>query len=237
MKLVRLAALGGLLAVLVALVGVGLPEGASGSEGDPQPTRSITVTGSGSVRTVPDRAELSLGVTTQARTAAEALAENGSAMTKVIAAIKSAGVAAADIQTSSVSLFPRSSENDTAIVGYTAANTVTATIREIGTAGVVIDAAVKAGANQVSGPALSRSDVSSLYQQALKAAFADAQAKAATLATSGGVQLGRVLRIAEGSGGMPEPVPFAKAAADAGTPIESGTQTIEATVTVEFEVT
>src|SRR5262245_45332485 len=111
MKLVRLAVLGASLAVLVALVGVGLPEGASGSEGDPQPARSITVTGTGSVQTVPNRAGLSLGVTTQARGAAEALAANGAAMQKVIAAVRSAGVPAADIQTSSVSLAPRTSDD------------------------------------------------------------------------------------------------------------------------------
>src|SRR5262249_5903343 len=235
MKLVRLAALGATLVVLAALIGVGLPEGASGGGGDTQTARSMTVTGSGSVQTVPDRAELSFGVTTQARTAAEALAENASAMDKVVVAIRAAGVAAADIQTSSVSLSPRTTENGNAIVGYTASNTVSTTVRDIGRAGAVIDTAVKAGANEVSGPTLTRSDVSALYRQALKAAVADAHAKASTLAAAGGVQVGRVLRIVEGEASMPPPVPLAKTA-DASAPIEPGTQTIETSVTVEFEI-
>jgi uncharacterized protein YggE len=236
MKLVRLAVLGASLAVLVALVGVGLPEGASGSESDPQPARSITVTGTGSVQTVPNRAGLSLGVTTQARSAAEALAANGAAMQKVIAAVRSAGVPAADIQTSSVSLAPRTSDDGNTIVGYTATNTVSATIRSIDRAGAVIDLAVKAGANEVSGPMLTRSDQSSLYRQALEAAFEDAQAKASALAGSSGAQLGRVLRIVEGAGSTPAPMPLAKAAPDSGTPIEPGMQTLETSVTVEFEI-
>jgi hypothetical protein len=234
MKLVRLAALVASLAVLAALVGVGLPEGAHGSEGDTQPTRTITVTGSGSVQTTPNRAQLSFGVTTQAKSASEALAANGPAMQKVITAVRGAGVAAADIQTSSVSLTPRTSDNGT-IVGYTASNSVTATIRDLRRAGAVIDAAVKAGATDVAGPELSRSDVSALYQQALQAAFADAQAKASTLAASAGAQLGRVLRVDEGTTSMP-PVPAAKAAAESATPIEPGTQTVDASVTVQFEL-
>jgi uncharacterized protein YggE len=234
MKLVRLAALVASLAVLAALVGVGLPEGAHGSEGDTQPTRTITVTGAGSVRTVPNRAQLSLGVTTQAKTASAALAANGPAMQKVIAALRAAGVAAADIQTSSVSLTSRTSDSG-AILGYTASNSVTATIRDLRRAGVVIDAAVQAGATDVAGPNLSSSDVSVLYQQALKAAYADAQAKASTLAASAGAQLGRVLQLDEGTASSP-PVPAAKAAAESATPVEPGTQTVDASVTVEFEI-
>jgi uncharacterized protein YggE len=207
MKLVRLAALGAALAALVAFVGVGLPEGASGDDGVAQAERTITVTGTGSVTTVPDRAAMSFGVTTEGRTAAQALSENATQMQKVIDALKQAGVAPADIQTASVSLFPRTSDDGHVIVGYTASNIVTATIRALDTAGAVIDAAVAAGANEVSGPALTRSDQGSLYRQALRAAFADARAKAA-----------------------------AKAAEDSATPVEPGTQTLEAMVTVEFAV-
>jgi hypothetical protein len=234
MKLVRLAVLVASLAVLAALVGVGLPEGARGSESDTQPSRTITVTGAGSVATVPNRAQLSLGVTTQAKTASAALAANGPAMQKVIAALRAAGIAAADIQTSSVSLTPRTSDSG-AILGYTASNSVTATIRDLRRAGVVIDAAVQAGATDVAGPNLSSSDVSALYQQALKAAFADAQAKASTLAASAGAQLGRVLQLDEGTTSSP-PVPAAKSMAESATPVEPGTQTVDASVTVEFDI-
>ena len=105
---------------------------------------------------MPNRAAFSFGVTTQAKSAAAALNGNNSEMRKVIDAIKRAGVAARDVQTSSVSLSPRYSQNGEDIVGYTASNTVNATIRSISRSGAVIDAAVGAGANQVYGPSFTR---------------------------------------------------------------------------------
>ena len=138
-----------------------------------------------------------------------------------------------DVQTSSVSLSPRYSQNGEDIVGYTASNTVNATIRSVSRSGAVIDAAVGAGANQVYGPTFTRSDEAVLYRRALSAAVANARRKAQTLAGAAKVRLGPVRSIVESSVG---PIPIAeKAAADAvGTPIEPGTQRIEASVTVEF---
>ena len=135
---------------------------------------------------------LSFGVTTQAKTAAAALSANSDDMTKVIQALKDAGVAAADLQTSSVSLSPNTSQDGTQIVGYTASNSVSATIKDIGKAGALIDAAVAAGANQVGGPFLSVSDTDGLYRSALKKAVVDAKAKAQALADAAGLTLGAV---------------------------------------------
>jgi uncharacterized protein YggE len=198
--------------------------------------KSITVSGSGRVSTVPDRAELSFGVTTQARTASAAMRENAAAMTKVIAALKDAGVAAADIQTQFVEVSPRTNDNGDAIVGYTASNSVSASVRTLANVGAVIDAGVEAGANTVSGPNLTRSDSASLYLRALRAAIADARAKAQAIAAASHVKLGRVVMVVEGSS---SPVPFTadKAAnAPASTPVEPGTQFIVAAVTVTFAV-
>ncbi len=227
----RVLALGGMAALAVVAVG-----GASGAAGESSATgsavRSITVTGSGAALSVPNRAAFSFGVTTQAKTASAALNGNNNEMRKVIDAIKRAGVAARDVQTSSVSLSPRYSQNGEDIVGYTASNTVNATIRNVSRSGAVIDAAVGAGANQVYGPTFTRSDETVLYRRALSAAVANARGKAQTLAGAAKVRLGAVRSIIESSAG---PVPFAeKAAQDAATPIEPGTQRIEATVTVEF---
>ena len=210
--------------------------GAAGrtSEATAASVRSITATGSGAALSVPNRAAFSFGVTTQAKSAAATLNGNNAEMRKVIDAIKKAGVAARDVQTSSVSLSPRYSQNGEDIVGYTASNTVNATIRGVSRSGAVIDAAVGAGANQVYGPTFTRSDEAVLYRRALSAAVANARRKAQTLAGAAKVRLGPVRSIVESSVG---PSPIAeKAAVDAAAPIEPGTQRIEAMVTVEFSL-
>jgi uncharacterized protein YggE len=227
-------ALGAAAALTVAVAG-----GAAGAVADASATgstvRSITVTGSGAALSVPNRAAFSFGVTTQAKNASAALNGNNTEMRKVIDAIKKAGVAAKDVQTTSVSLSPRYSQNGEDIVGYTASNTVNATIRSVPRSGAVIDAAVNAGANQVYGPAFTRSDETVLYRRALSAAVANARGKAQTLAGAAKVRLGRVRSIVESSAG-PIPITEKAGAADVGAPIEPGTQRIEATVTVEFSL-
>jgi uncharacterized protein YggE len=224
----RLAVAAGLASLVLALAGAGAA--ATGAGG-----RTITVTGTGSVAVVPNRASFSFGVTTQGRTAAGALAENAAEMRKVIAALKGAGIAAADIQTQSVSLSPRYSQDGESIIGYTASNSVSATAKDIDRAGAIVDAAVAAGANQVSGPSLTRGDATALYRRALRAAVADARTKAVAIAAASRARLGAVRSVVEGSQG-PTPVPLSAKAAAApdSTPIEPGTQRVEATVTVEF---
>jgi hypothetical protein len=99
----------------------------------------------------------------------------------------------------------------------------------------VIDAAVRAGASGVYGPSLSKSDTDALYASALKAAVANARAKAQTIASASGVALGRVTNVVEGGGA--QPIPFAAADAavkQADVPLEPGTQEIQASVTVTF---
>ena len=237
MKAVRIAAFVALLAGVVSFVGVGRPEGAGGKAAASSSSgRTITVTGSGSVSTVPDRALFSFGVTSTGTTATQALNANATEMGRVIAAIKASRVTPADIQTQSVSLNPRYTPNGDAIIGYVASNTVSATLRVLDKAGAVVDAAVAAGANQVFGPSLTRSDQTALYQQALRAAVANARGKALAIAKASKVRLGQVKSVVEGGGG-PVPVPVAgRAEAPSTTPIEPGTQLVQATVTVDFSV-
>jgi uncharacterized protein YggE len=196
------------------------------------PAKTVTVTGSGSVTTVPDRASFDFTVDTQAASAQAALAKNASAAAAMIAAIKNAGVADGDIRTGQVSLSPQMNDAGTDVLGYTASNTVSATIA-IAKAGALVDAAVGAGATGVSGPSLTRSDSDALYDKALQAAVANAADKAKTLATAAGLSLEGVQTMVEGS---QQPVVFAPGKMDAGaaTPIEPGTQSIDATVTVTY---
>ena len=224
----------GLAAVLLAAVAFGdvLRPGSASSTGTAKDSRGITVTGNGTVNTVPDRAEFSFGVHTESATAAAALGANGALMTKVIDAIEKADVPKADIQTSQVSLSPQTTPDGTTIVGYIAANSISVRSK-IDRAGKLIDTAVAAGATGVSGPSLSLSDQDSLYRDALKKAVADAKLKAQALADAAGLTLGAAQSIAEGSFAVPLPIAD-RLAAPSATPIEPGTQDVQATVTVTY---
>lgn len=224
----RILLLAGLLLVAAAVAGVAQPRFAHTATA---PTgRTITVTGNGVSTTVPDRASFQFGVTTTASDAKAAMAQNSTDTAAVIAALKNAGVAASDIQTSGVSLSP----NDPGS-GYTASNSVTASM-PVAKAGAVVDAAVGAGATDVFGPSLTVSDQSALYREALKQAVADAKAKAQALADAAGAQLGAVQSIQEG-GSAPVPLPLgAKTGVGSSVPIETGTSQIPANVTVVYAV-
>jgi uncharacterized protein len=219
-----------------ALAGVGAPQLIHAESTDPKPG-TISVNGSGRVETEPDTANTTFGVVTQGATAQEAMAQNSRQMAKVIEALKRAGVAAKDLQTQYVSLDPRYDNQGREVVGYGASNSVAAIVRDLAHVGSVIDAAIAAGANNVSGPSLSREDRDKLYNDALEKAVADAKAKADVLARAAGVSVGKVQSVTESpQGGGPMPVTFA-AMADSGTPIEAGTTRIVASVSVVFALT
>src|SRR4051812_19289701 len=86
--------------------------------------RTITVHGTGIVTTVPTTAMFTFGVAASGATATRALSANASRMNKVIAALRSKGIAEADIQTSSISLAPNTSPRGDKILNYTATNSV-----------------------------------------------------------------------------------------------------------------
>jgi uncharacterized protein YggE len=230
-NLARIAVVAAAGIAAVAFAGVFQPSGAHGQAGDEAPD-GITVLGAGSANVTPDRASFAFGTVSQARTAAAALAASSQAVERVISALRNAGVARADIQTADVSLSPRTNDSGDTIVGYTASNTVTAVVRRLGDAGAVVDAAVGAGANQVSGPNLIASDQDAAYRNALRAALANARGKAETLASTSGLTLGRITAITEAGG--PMPLPAAEGTRDTAAPIEPGTQKIEAMVSVTF---
>jgi uncharacterized protein len=219
------------LVVVAAFAGVGRPEAARGDVG--VVADSVTTTGHGVITIVPDEATVTAGVHTQAATAADALAQNSARMNDVIAALEQHG--GKDLQTQQVSLYPQSKEDGT-IIGYSADNSVSASTSIAG-AGALIDAAVGAGANTVSGPTLSVSDQDARYRDALKKAVEDARAKALALAEAGGFGIGPVSTVVEQSNTAPQPIFAAAASAkDAATPIEPGTQDVTADVTVTFSI-
>jgi uncharacterized protein len=226
----RIALAAGVLIAAAALAGVLRPEGA-GAE-DPAPaTDTVTVTGSGVVTSVPDRAEISAGVETRAPTARAALAANGAAMQKVIDALRANG--GKDVTTQTVSLSTAFDANGQPS-GFVASNVASAGT-SLGGAGALIDAAVAAGANTIYGPSLSRSDSDALYRQALAKAVEDAKSRAAILAKAAGRDLGRVTAISE-SGASDGPIYAKASAAQDSTPVVSGPQETTASVSVTYEL-
>jgi uncharacterized protein YggE len=197
----------------------------------------ITVVGTGSAQAVPDVAEWSFGVQTSADTAEAALSANSDAMEQVLAALRDAGVAGDDLRTEQVSVYPRTGDDGLSVTGYDASNTVRATIRDLDAVGGIVDAAVRAGGNQVYGPTLTVSDAQAQYGAAVEAAFDDARARAEAIAEKAGVALGAAVAIVEGGGGGGLPA-FERAAMDAGAdvPIEPGVQDVGATLTVTFAI-
>jgi uncharacterized protein YggE len=198
----------------------------------------ITVVGSGSARTVPDVADWSFGVQSDADTASAALNAASQATRGIVDALRDAGIGKEDLRTEQVSLYPRTTDDGRAVVGYSASSTVHATIRDLGKAGSVIDAAVEAGANQIYGPTLRVSDSRAQYRAAADAAFDDARARAEALAAKAGVTLGGPIAIVESGGSPPVFAEGERLAADTAqsVPIQPGTQEIGATLTVTFAI-
>lgn len=229
MKRLLLLASAGLAAV--ALAGsIGLPD-LAGAQDAAEAEDTVTVSGVGSVRAVPNEAQMSFGVESRAPTAKAAVAANADAMRKVINALRQAG--ARELTTQWVSVYPVSGENG-AIDGYSASNSVSA-VSDVGDAPALIDAAVEAGANQVSGPGMSSSNAEELYLQALAKAVDEARARAEVLAKAAGRSLGSITAIVEGSQAVP--LPYAeRAALDASTPIVPGEQETTATISVTFSL-
>lgn len=199
--------------------------------------RTVTVSGTATIRTLPDEAVVSLGVQTQAATAEASLRDNSTKMNAVIGAITGDGVNRDDVQTSGLSLSPTYGSSGQVITGYDAMNDVTVTIRDIGKTGPIIDDAVKAGANVAGGVSFQLSDQNQGLDQALKDAVTNARTKAEALASAGGASLGQVVRIDETNAQPPVfEQKFAAATAAESTPIQPGVIESQVSVTVVWQL-
>lgn len=202
--------------------------------------QTISVTGTGRVLIKPDVADLSLGVSVVRAKAADAEAAAADAMAQVITALKAAGVADADIQTTSLSLQPVYdwSSNTQRLTGYQMDNQVNITVRDLTKVGTTLDAAVEVGATSVSGITFRVQDQTAAERDARTAAMTDARAKADTLAAAGGVTIVKVVSISEISSPVPGPIYWAETAARDGatTPVQPGNVAMEVTVTVVYGI-
>ena len=190
----------------------------------------------------PDIATLSTGVVTQAADANAAMRANAEQMAKLMDAIKAAGIAGRDVQTSGINLNPRyrhTEDEPPAITGYQASNTVDIKVRDIGKLGGVLDALVASGANQINGPTFEIEDADAVQDEARTAALQKAQQRAELYAKSLGMRVRRIVSISEG-GGFPAPRPLmamrAVAQDAAATSISPGETTLAANLDVVFEL-
>ena len=202
----------------------------------------LSVSSRAEARKAPDIATFSAGVVTQAADGNAALRQNAEQMNRVLAAIKAAGVADKDVQTSGISLNPqyRYEENQPPrITGYQASNTVNVKLREVAKMGKVLDALVASGANQVNGPSFGIDDPEPLYDRARLDALKAARARAETYAGALGVRVRRIVSISEGGAAMPSPMPrmaMMKAEAYDSTPVAAGDSSVLVNLDVVFEL-
>ncbi|TMJ15130.1 MAG: DUF541 domain-containing protein [Alphaproteobacteria bacterium] len=204
----------------------------------------LDVVATGEVSRVPDVARISAGVVTAAPTASAALEQNARQMESVRAALKRAGIADRDIQTSSINLFPdyRQDQTGTAppqIVGYRASNDVSVRFRDIRNAGKILDALVAQGANQINGPALSIDQPEAALDEARTKALDAARKRADLYARALGKRVGKILSVSEGGGYSGSPMPMmsmARVGKGADTSIDPGEQTLSVSLSVSFEL-
>ncbi|MCG0239046.1 MAG: SIMPL domain-containing protein [Firmicutes bacterium] len=212
---------------------------APAAEGD---QKTISVTGRAVLEVSPDTAQVTLGVSQVAPTAAESYNRAANAMQRLVAAIREQGIAESEIRTSGLSIYPEYEWNreERRLVGYRTTATVTVTTRNLDRVGAIIDAGVAAGANEVQGIQFLVREEARHLDAALEQAVADARHKAEQVARAMGVKVGRPVQVQVHDMGssMPVLVREAAVAADAGAragmPVLPGTSRYQVEVQVVF---
>jgi uncharacterized protein len=210
---------------------------------DRQATR-LDIVATGEVVRAPDLATITAGVVTQAPKASDAMAANARALTAAIAVLKRAGVADKDIATASLSLQPQYRYQDNqppTLTGYQASNQLSIRFHDLNRAGEIVDSLVAQGVNQIEGPSLSVEHREAALDEARAQAIGTARARAELYAHAAGLHVARIVAISESGANQPAPprpmVMAMRAKADAApTPLEAGSQTLDVTVNVGFEL-
>lgn len=211
----------------------------------PAAAATLTVVGEAKVSAPPDMAVLSSGSVTSAKTADDALAANSKAVADVIAAIKAAGVAPADIATANFSVQPQyvyppqSSREPPKLAGFEVRNSVRVTVRDLGKLGPLLDKMIQSGANQASGLAFSLAEPAKVEREARLASVKDAMDQAKALAAAAGLRLTRITSIQpEVQGGgiiMPAPMMMKAETARMAVPVEAGEIEVRARTVMVYE--
>jgi len=210
------------------------PEAAPGHVQTMAALPALTLNATGEVKLAPDMATITFGVVTEAPTAQAAMAQNAARMTEVAAALRRAGIAERDIQTSGLNLsaqYDYKQDEPPKLRGYQASNRVTVTINALDRVGSTADAVVAAGVNQIDGISFGLKDSHAAEDQARRLAVQALQAKARLYADALGVSLGAIRSLSEGGGYQPQPpMPMmmmrSAMAADVSTPVSPGEMTV-----------
>ena len=202
----------------------------------------LDVSATGEVSRIPDVAIISAGVVTRQSTASAAIRENAARMERVLAALKHAGVADRDVQTSSINLNPEylyQENQPPQLNGYTASNQVSVRFRDIRNSGRILDALVAEGANQINGPTLTIDKPETALDEARTQALATGRARADFYAGALGKRVVRLVSVSEGGGNYPvPPVPMMMEARaqSADTKIIPGEQKLQVALSMVFEL-
>lgn len=209
-----------------------------------QPAPSLNLSAYGEVRAAPDMAAISFGVQTEAATAQEAMRDNAARTTQVMAALRRAGIADRDVQTSGLNLsaqYDYVQNEPPKLRGYQAVNRVTVTINDLTKVGTTADAVVAAGVNQIDGISFGLKDPSAAEDQARRLAVQALQAKAQLYAQALNVRLAGIRNLSEGGGYTPAPPQLFAVRAmamreDASTPVAAGELTVRIDITGVYDI-
>jgi uncharacterized protein YggE len=201
-----------------------------------QTRRTIRAYGEGEVSVRPDQARIQISIVTRAATADQASQENATRSTTVFEEVKKLIGNAGEIQTSYYTVNAYSEGNPPKQTGFQVTNSIRVTVNNLNITGRVIDAAIAAGANRVDSLTLGLRDDDPVRLEALRAAGQRAKQRAEAIATGLGVRVGQVISADEGYSARPLTTEDSRALAAASTPIEAGSMTVRATVTVEYEI-
>jgi uncharacterized protein YggE len=237
--LVASAALAGVLLAAAAA----LPARAQSASDAAFRATTLNLSAFGETAIAPDLATITLGVQNDAPTAAQALSANAAQMARVVAALKKAGIAERDIQTSTLTVSPQyvyEQNQPPRLNGYQASNQVTLQVRDLARLGQTVDATVSAGATNVGGISFGLQDPKTAEDAARLEAVKALQAKADLYARASGYHLVRLVNLAEGGGYAPAPpVPMyamAKREMADSSPVSGGELKVRIDVSATYEL-
>lgn len=204
---------------------------------------TFSLAATGETRVAPDMATISLGVQTENATAAEALKANGARMTQVMAALRKAGIAERDIQTSGLTLNPQyayEQNQPPRLTGYQASNQVSVAVRDLSRLGQAVDATVSAGVNTVGAISFGLQNPQAAEDAARLDAVKTLQTKAELYAKATGYKIVRLVNLGEGGGYTPAPpmpvFAMAKREMADSTPIAGGELKVRIDISATYEV-
>ena len=213
----------------------------------PAQPRTLNVNGNGTVYLTPDIAYITIGVHTEDPNLATGVSKNNTQAQTLVDALKKAGIAAKDIQTSNFSVYYNNNNNGQTFDkttgqvistgDYSIDNTVNVTVRDLTHLGSILKTAVNSGANNINSISFDVADKTAAMQQARQKAMANASSLAAELAKTANVQLGGIQNITYSDN---SPLPYygmgggGASAPNASVPIQPGQTQISVTVSVTY---